>query len=223
MSSPGRPLGPPPDGVERHFSAFAYAWPHAQALLRYKHRLDPRLGAILGEWMSVRLGGVVAERLIAEGVRSVEVVALPLHPSRQAARGGNQALALARGLSAGVRQALSVQSAAVAIADSTAGLRRDAGQFCEVWERRVCLVRSRATPHQRGLDRRSRRRNPSGAFELADGSARDGSGASWTAPDRVVLVVDDVMTTGASLAAAARPLRAAGARVWTASLLRAGR
>jgi predicted amidophosphoribosyltransferase len=62
------------------------------------------------------------------------------------------------------------------------------------------LERVRDTPSQTGLDRRARRRNVAGAF-LASGRA----------PGRVWLV-DDVVTTGATLADAARALRRAGAR-----------
>jgi predicted amidophosphoribosyltransferase len=64
----------------------------------------------------------------------------------------------------------------------------------------VLLERVRDTPSQTGLNRRARRRNVAGAFR-----------AARSAPLRVWLV-DDVVTTGATLAAAARALRAAGAR-----------
>jgi ComF family protein len=62
------------------------------------------------------------------------------------------------------------------------------------------LVRRRDTPSQTGLTRTARRRNVRQAFR-----------ASGPAPERLWLV-DDVVTTGATLAAAARALRRGGAR-----------
>lgn len=64
----------------------------------------------------------------------------------------------------------------------------------------LALARVRDTPSQTGLARAARRRNVAGAFAAA-------------APiPRRVWLVDDVATTGATLAAAARTLRSAGAR-----------
>ena len=62
------------------------------------------------------------------------------------------------------------------------------------------LQRHRATVPQSELDAAARRRNVRGAFGVADG----------TALPRHVALVDDVMTTGATLAEAARALRRAG-------------
>ncbi len=64
----------------------------------------------------------------------------------------------------------------------------------------VRAQRRRNTPTQRGLDREERRRNLSGAFVI-----------EAALPYRVVLL-DDVMTTGATLGALAVACRAAGAR-----------
>jgi len=57
----------------------------------------------------------------------------------------------------------------------------------------------RDTPSQTGLDRRARRRNVRGAF----------APRRQVAP--LVWLVDDVVTTGSTLAEAARALRRAGA------------
>ncbi len=73
------------------------------------------------------------------------------------------------------------------------------------------LGRTRPLPPQRGLSRVERRRNVRGAF------------SAERAPRRVLLV-DDVYTTGATVAAAATALRAAGAsRVEVVSFARAVR
>ena len=66
------------------------------------------------------------------------------------------------------------------------------------------LMRTRPTPSQAGLSRESRHRNVSGAFAVGKGAANMISGAR-------IVVVDDVMTTGATVSACARRLRDAGA------------
>lgn len=75
----------------------------------------------------------------------------------------------------------------------------------------VCVSRvrrSRSTPAQSGLDKKARRRNIRGAFK-----ARRCAGLH-------VALVDDVMTTGATLAEATRAVRQAGATavdIWVAA------
>lgn len=64
------------------------------------------------------------------------------------------------------------------------------------------LQRTREAPPQAGLDRAARQRNLHGAFAVADAGALAG---------RHLALVDDVMTTGASIGEAARTLLAAGA------------
>jgi ComF family protein len=65
------------------------------------------------------------------------------------------------------------------------------------------LVRTRDTPAQAGLDARARQRNVHEAFACRPGA--------WDPPQRAWLV-DDVTTTGATLAAAGHALAAAGVR-----------
>lgn len=68
----------------------------------------------------------------------------------------------------------------------------------------MILERVRRTPSQGGLTRRQRRHNVAGAFRVRPGYADRIEG-------RKVLLVDDVMTTGATVEACARTLTRAGA------------
>ncbi len=75
------------------------------------------------------------------------------------------------------------------------------------------LLRRRDTPQQVGLDPPARRANVAGVFACpTDHAALEG---------KTLLLIDDVCTTGATLAACAGALRAAGARaVWGLALAR---
>jgi ComF family protein len=66
------------------------------------------------------------------------------------------------------------------------------------------LVRRRATETQGGKSGSGRRRNVAGAFEVAAGRAAQVAG-------KRILLIDDVMTTGATAEGCARALKAAGA------------
>lgn len=66
---------------------------------------------------------------------------------------------------------------------------------------RHLLIRTRPTPHQAGLNRKERLKNLKGAFRVATPAA---------IRNRHIWLVDDVLTTGATLAAAAQTLLAAG-------------
>jgi predicted amidophosphoribosyltransferase len=107
---------------------------------------------------------------------------------------------------------------AVPIPSSRASFRRRGYAVAELLARRgglepADLLRVEGRTHdQRTLGRASRARNVAGAFAVRRGA--DPAGLR-------VLLVDDVVTTGATLAEAARVLQAAGARVQGAVTLAA--
>jgi ComF family protein len=156
----------PPRG-QAFSSVFVYGGAVARAVVRLKYDPRPDLGAPLGDLLRRGLP-------LLSGWTPDVVVPVPLHTSRLAERGFNQAALLA----APVARELGVPLAARA------------------------LVRTRDTPQQATLDRKSRLRNVRRAF-----AARD----ARTVAGKRILLVDDVRTTGATLLACEHALRAAGA------------
>ncbi len=156
----------PFDGVVR---VGPYAEPLRALILAHKYRRRSELGPLLGR--------LLAERAALSGwIDRVEsIVPVPLHWTRRAWRGFNQAAPLGREL---VR--------------ASPGGRSAAG-----------LLRVRPTPHQTRLPPSRRAANVRGAFGVR---GRDGA-----LRGRRVLLVDDVMTSGATLGECARTLRRAGA------------
>lgn len=91
-------------------------------------------------------------------------------------------------------------------------LSRAGGRGRRLPRLRGALIRVRETPPQVGRGRAARLRNVAGAFR-----------ASPAVAGRDLVLVDDVVTTGATADAAARALREAGARrIWVVALARAG-
>ena len=76
-------------------------------------------------------------------------------------------------------------------------------------------MRQRSTDSQAGLTPRQRRNNVRGAFRVSDPTAVRGKN---------ILLIDDILTTGATARAAAQSLKRAGAAsVYVATLARARR
>lgn len=155
---------PPP--FSQLFAVWRYETAVAQLLPRFKFHHDLAAGKVLTELAlpAVRAwpGWQGADRMIP----------VPLHSSRLAQRGYNQALEWARPLAKALP------------------LRLDHAGLCRI----------RATVAQTELDAAARRGNLRGAFEAIP------------VHDEVIVLVDDVVTTGATVREATRSLLRAGAR-----------
>ncbi len=143
------------------------------------------------------LGRMLAQaiaQLASEASAEMLVVPIPLHRSKYTERGFNQARSLAR--------------------EALLALRRTHPQW-RLTLAPTTLMRLRPTGSQAGLTPRQRRMNVRGAFSVSDPVAVD---------MKHVLLVDDILTTGATARAAADALRRAGAAsVFVATLARARR
>jgi ComF family protein len=142
------------------------------------------------------LGRMLAEaiaQLAADAPGEMLVVPVPLHRSKYAERGFNQARSLA--------------------AAALGALRKTHPEW-RLTLASATLMRLRATESQAGLNPRQRRMNVRGAFTVSDPAA---------VARKNVLLIDDIFTTGATARAAAKSLMEAGAdSVWVATLARAG-
>jgi ComF family protein len=141
-----------------------------------------------------RMLAAAIAQLASEAPSEMLVVPVPLHRSKYAGRGFNQARLLAV-------EAL--------------GFLRKTHPAWRLTLAPSVLMRLRATGSQAGLTLRQRRLNVRGAFHVPD---------TATVAGKHVLLVDDILTTGATARAAAQALLKAGAKtVWVATLARARR
>ena len=122
------------------------------------------------------------------------IIPVPLHKQRLRKRGFNQTALLVNPW----------------VEFNTGGNRRQTGHQ---WIRHDCLIRSRPTSSQTGLNKSQRLENLANAFQVPD---------PQLVKEKHLLLVDDVMTTGATVDACALALMKAGAaRVDVMTLARA--
>lgn len=165
--------------------------------------LRPRVARRVLDDLTVHAG------LVFEGVPARVVRAL-----KEDGRTG-LARALAPALQAAVEAVGGPAVVVVPVPTSRAAFRRRGYRVVELVARRAglratpLLRQARATADQRGLARDERRRNVAGSLRATDAAGLR------------VVIVDDVVTTGATLREAARALRAAGAEVVGAAVVAA--
>jgi ComF family protein len=132
--------------------------------------------------LAVPLGAAIARRWRRAGAGGDLLVHVPVHAERARVRGYDQAELIARAAA------------------------RELGLPCA-----AILERARATTAQFDLDRTARATNVEGAFRLRPREVRGGSLDPRPLAGRWIILVDDVVTTGATLGACAGPLMEAGA------------
>lgn len=165
----------------RILTALAYDDVSKNMILRLKYGRLYAMARPLGQLMVARL--VSSRVLVEKTAKKILLVPIPLHRKRMASRRFNQSLALAR----------VIQNRGQDLFGD-----RDWVLMPSLLERKV------QSASQSGLSRKGRYRNLAGAFSFDEKTIPDFS-------DSLVILVDDVFTTGATLQSAARVLRRAGA------------
>ncbi|MFH0244113.1 ComF family protein [Streptomyces sp. HK10] len=190
---------PPPDGLPPVHACLAYADEVRAVLLAHKERGALRLAAPLGVVLAGAVRAAAGETASGGAARrrtgrAGTLLLVPVPSARRSVA--------ARGHDPVRRMAL-----------AAAGELRRAGRSARV----LPVLRQRRTvADQAGLDARQRLANLAGALDTAAGAGR-------LLTEGPVVVVDDLVTTGASLAEAARVLGRAGGGVVGAAVVAASR
>jgi predicted amidophosphoribosyltransferase len=196
----GQPaLNPPPSGwggcggcgprllfFDHAAAAAEYSTTWRRAVLRFKYLGDQGLRRLLGESLAAlyrsRFAAGSPRATVPQAIVPQAIIAVPPHPWRQLARGRDPVGELAQDLAGRLRLPLL-----------------------------PVLRRVRWIPSQTSLPRSARLRNPRGAYAVRK-RYRLRRGEPAPGLPRAVLLLDDVLTTGATGSECARALKGAGIR-----------
>lgn len=200
---------PAPPGLPPPFAVAAYDGAVRDAILAHKEHGRRSLAAPLGAALATAVEAALPTANLPMPARPVVLVPMPSRSAAVRARGRDPTLAMAR---------------------AAAGVLRGRGRPAAV---RPVLRLTGSVLDQAGLDAAARLANLAGAVLLPPrllpvlARALDGPGERGrtgpASPRPVLVLVDDVVTTGASLAAAAAALARAGRPVDGAALVAATR
>ncbi|MGI5160887.1 ComF family protein [Microbispora sp. CA-102843] len=191
-----RPPDPPPPGLPDCWSATAYDGAARRMILAFKERGRTALVPVLAASVSACVAAWAAG-----GGADREVWLVPVPSARAASRRrGHEPV---RAVAAAAARELRRRGRPAALAP--------------------LLRQSRRVADQAGLGSAERAVNLSGAFEVVPGSAARLRPSRRDLEAVAVVLVDDVVTTGTTLAEAARALRAAGAEASAAVTVAATR
>ena len=187
---------PCPPGLVPPVAAAEYADVVRTLVLAHKERGRLALARPLGDLLAASVAALLHGAGDPGGGPGVALVPVPSHPAVVRARRHDPLLRIAR---------------------AAAGrLRREGTPACVD----ACLRVARRPGDQAGLDAGARAANVAGTFQVRQGSPRGGRA---TQPPRLLVLVDDVVTTGATLREAQRALEGAGIAVVGASTVAATR
>jgi predicted amidophosphoribosyltransferase len=186
---------PAPPGLPPPWSVAAYADPARALLLAYKERDAVGLRGVLAVPLAVAIQAAMrADALAAPALQATPVLLVPVPSSARAIRLRGDDVVLG----------LTRRAAAIA--------RRDGLAVRVV----PALRHNRGVADSAGLSAQARARNLAAAFTVR-------RAALDTVRNATVVLTDDLITTGATLAESARALREAGARVIGAATVAATR